>query len=437
MPNEVTPGNVGAPNTTVNKPGTGFGVDSDLDILNRAANDKPDVKTKDKADVIAETDDVEADTAEVDEPENAEDVADEILDEEKPDEEEVDEEVVDEPEPDLDKVFEGRPSLTDIKAKYPEIFKQFPELKQVLFREAEYSNLFPTVEEAKRSAGRADLLTNIENDIKEANTAPLLETVKGGGQDYMLKLSQNFLTSLEKIDRPVFIETIKPVLKNLVRNMYSVGKNKNNDQLYNAALIMHEYVFGDYEYEKGYESPLSKKDDPERKQFETEKTEFERKQFESAAKDINFRIDRSIGRIVERSLEKVDNLTPFLKNSITEKITKKIYDTLAKDQRHQATMKSHWSTAAQQGYAEDSKARAITAFLARAKSIIPAIRNEVLKEAFSKGQDRQPVARRPAPSGKIPPTNKIPSSGAVDWSKVKGGARGDMEILNGKIPLKG
>src|SRR5437763_300329 len=45
----------------------------------------------------------------------------------------------------------GRPTFKDIKAKYPNLFKDFPDLRDMVFRERDYSELFPTVEDAKEA----------------------------------------------------------------------------------------------------------------------------------------------------------------------------------------------------------------------------------------------------------------------------------------------
>ncbi|MGA2957600.1 MAG: hypothetical protein ABSF48_17985, partial [Thermodesulfobacteriota bacterium] len=42
-----------------------------------------------------------------------------------------------------------RYSLSEIKEKYPEIFKEFPGLRDSIFREIEYTKTFPTIEDAK------------------------------------------------------------------------------------------------------------------------------------------------------------------------------------------------------------------------------------------------------------------------------------------------
>jgi len=44
-----------------------------------------------------------------------------------------------------------RPSFKEIKEKYPDFFKTFPELREAFFRESEYTKIFPTVEDAKEA----------------------------------------------------------------------------------------------------------------------------------------------------------------------------------------------------------------------------------------------------------------------------------------------
>src|SRR6516225_9215499 len=66
-------------------------------------------------------------------------------------EEESDAETEDtEKEPDV-KIPFYRPPISAIKEKYPNFFKDFPELKESYFREMRFTELFPTVEDAKEA----------------------------------------------------------------------------------------------------------------------------------------------------------------------------------------------------------------------------------------------------------------------------------------------
>src|SRR6266404_1233667 len=49
------------------------------------------------------------------------------------------------------KVPFDRPTLKAIKEKYPNLFKDFPQLRDGYFRELQYTAIFPTIEDAKEA----------------------------------------------------------------------------------------------------------------------------------------------------------------------------------------------------------------------------------------------------------------------------------------------
>src|SRR5439155_10821415 len=94
----------------------------------------------------------------------------------------------------------GRPSFKDIKAKYPNLFKDFPDLREMFFREQGYSELFPTVEDAKEahenSANYSFLRELVEGGTTE-NTEEFLGAVKD--IDKLQSFAYSFLPALQKV----------------------------------------------------------------------------------------------------------------------------------------------------------------------------------------------------------------------------------------------
>src|SRR5687767_11360934 len=66
----------------------------------------------------------------------------------------------------------------DILKKYPTLFKDFPYLEKAYYREQQFTQVFPTIEEAKEASVKAGVLNNFENDLLKGNTVTILKGVK-------------------------------------------------------------------------------------------------------------------------------------------------------------------------------------------------------------------------------------------------------------------
>ena len=68
---------------------------------------------------------------------------------EQPEPEEPSDEAEDESEEEEDEpkvTYYDRPTVKQIKDKYPDFFKSFPQLRDMYFRESEFSKVFPTID---------------------------------------------------------------------------------------------------------------------------------------------------------------------------------------------------------------------------------------------------------------------------------------------------
>ena len=95
-------------------------------------------------------------------------------------------------------------------------------------------------------------------------------------------------------------------------------------------------------------------------------------------------------------------------------------------------MNSRWKRARLNGYTEADKASIITTFLARAKSILPTIKNKIVKSALgiqsSASKEREDRIVKVTPVRKE--NNGGPSSSSNGKAKLDYRKMSDLEILN-------
>ena len=374
------------------------------------AEEKPELEDKKVAPIIE--DEPESDDEPTAEPESADEVKDEPTKEDEP--------------------LHERPTFAQIKAKYPDILKDFPSLRSIYYREQQFSDLFPTPADAKEAAENNEAFSAIRSDVFDGDGTKFLEALKES--DQLDSFAGKVLNSLYKVSPEAQWKALAPVFQNAIRAFYK-SSNDENDQ--NAALRLAKYLFGDPEVASGKTNAVKdepKKEDKEEKSWKTERYN-------------SFRIDTLSGIHDTMKSEilsgmKEEHLSNFVKDAIATKVIDQIREQLQADQSHMNYMGKLWDKANSNGYTTADKTSITNAFLARAKAIVPGIRRKLIAEALGTSvkinKDKTEIVERgvnrrePGNSGKTPMNgNKVYSPKDIDFSKTS-----EMDILNGNVTLK-
>jgi len=364
-------------------------------------------------------------------------LTEELPEEVKELEEKLEEKV--EEEPKEDKFPYDRPTVTDINKAFPEFFKKFPAFKDVMFREKEFTMLFPTVEIAKDAAEASEALSDFRGDLFEGTGEKFTKALDEAGE--LDKFSSNFLTNLQKSNKDAYWNAVTPTLQNMVRAVWREGVKRNDDNLKLSAENVSIYLFDTAEVAQGKKSAVVEKQ-PEDPKIKAERADMQREKFNT------FRIDVlqecSKGAASQLDLDKFKQLTPKMKTILAREIITEVDNTIAKDEAHMKFVNSLWKRTQQSGYTNEIKSRIISAYLERAKSLVPSIRRRLLTEALGntpseakrklevseRAQSRREPGSggRPANGGRV----SVPSAKSVNWDKTT-----DMDFLNDNTTLKG
>ncbi len=365
-------------------------------------------------------------------------------DEEKLEVEEKDEE--EKPKEEPTEIRHSRPTVQGIKSKYPDFFKDFPDMRHVLFREGEYAQLFPTVDDAKEASEKVTDFDNLADLFNSGREEDLVEFLGGVAKTpaTLVSLAGNFLPSLYKTNRDLYFQTTTPIGEALVRNAHARGVSEGNDNLKNAALVLAKWAFGDYQFatgEKKSEPPqATQTKDP---RLEQEREEFYREKYNDTRNYIETNRLSKLKSEIKRGLDPNDVFNDFTSNLLMNQIIDEIGQELEKDQRHMSQMNSLWKQARKAGFAGNWKDRILTTYLSRARAIMPAIRARNRAEALKDKQQQSDKTRQIA--GKSSERKEVPGSGssgtqrgdgrintkAVDWGKTT-----DMDIINDRVTYR-
>jgi hypothetical protein len=328
-----------------------------------------------------------------------------------------------------------RPSLAQVRAKFPEFFKEFPQFKDIIYREQEYTTLFPTISDAREAADNNEAFVEIQNDLFKGDGTKFLSALQETKQ--LDKFSRNVLTSLYKVSPEAQWNAVAPVLQNAIRAFYNDSEDENNR---NAALRMSKFLFGTHEIAEGKRSAIKEvrdepKEDNEEKEWKNERyNTFNIDTLQSTYEGLNTQI-----------MDKIDPdgvLSTFMKDAIAEKCISEVRRQLEKDGDHMRYMKSLWTRAEKNGYTSADKSSITSAFLARAKALVPNIRRKLIAEALGTSAkinlkkqevvDKGQLRKEPGSSGKaVSNGNKVYNPRQIDFSKTS-----ELDIINGTVTLK-
>lgn len=349
--------------------------DDDLKFL-RSGEETPDEETTE------ETAEEEPETTE----EESEDTEENTEEDESSEEEE--EETEEEPEEDDEEEPVGAlVTAKDLKSKFPDIFKKVPELKAVIYREQQYSQLFSDPKEAQLAASQANVFQAMESDLLKGDIAPLFDSLKkSDGADFD-KLASNILPSLRKLDESTFMKVIAVPLKQVLRRAFSEGTRKGDKNLALSAQHLHNFVFDNTnlneksEFESG---DISKKSS-EQEKYEHKLNELDQRDHKNFKNTVDTEWLGGLHESFFQGFDPDNTLTKWTKDKLFEDAILELNKQLSSDPRHMKNMEGLWRQAKASGYDLSSKSRIVNAALARAKQIMPQVRQKLRSEALAKG----------------------------------------------------
>lgn len=333
-----------------------------------------------------------------------------------------------------------RPTYKQITEKYPKFFKEFPDLRHSFFAEKKYRQIFSTVEEAEEVRDQYDGIKELSDKFLNGTVENLVDVfndVKSTNKDSTSKIASNFLPALYKFSREDYEIATTPILESLVRTLFNESRSSKNENLENAAKLVSTFLFGDEDVATGKKTFVKQKQDiessEEKKQFDKEKREFHEQQWNLLSRNVSTSIKSILSKDVSKSLNIPDK---GLNEILTEKVLSEIDRLLMNDKSHLDVIDRMWKKASIDGFSDTWKDKIVSAYLARARTVMPSIKNKVTskisrsqnsndqKDKFNK--EISGVGTGKGSKG----SNSIPSS-KIDYRKTS-----DADIIDEKITTK-
>ena len=333
--------------------------------------EKPEKEEKDeKPSEIPDEDDREEDEDEEDEE------GDELAD--------IEEELE---EPDEEKLELTTPvRRREILKKYPNLFKDFPYLEKAYYREQQFTEIVPTIDDAKAAVQAKDTLDKYVDDmVVKGNVNNVLKLIKDTSPETFSNVVDNYMEHLQSVDREAYGHVLGNITKNLILGMVQEAKDNDNEDLKVAALLLNKYAFGTSKFtapKKLAKEEISGDKDKE-SQLSRREQEFAERQTQTAMSEVDTKVNNSIKGAIESNIDPNNVMTDYVKRNAIRDAQEKMTELISRDVRFKKIADKLWEKAAASNFSDASKAEIRKAFLAKARSLLAPVlksaRNEALK----------------------------------------------------------
>ena len=326
----------------------------------------------------------------------------EVVELEEPEEDELEEILAETEPPDEEKLELTTPvRRKEILAKYPTLFKDFPYLEKAYYREQQYTEILPSLDDAKLAVEKAQTLDNFEKELLSGSPESILKAVKENDTEAYNKLVDNYLPSLAKVDQQAFHHVVGNVIKQTIIGMYQESKNTQNEALANAAIVLNQFVFGTSTFAPP--SQLAKPESPEKSEVQTERMKFIQERFETVRDDLATKTTNTLKATIEQNIDPRDSMTDYVKRNAARDALETLNDLIDKDTRFRTILDKLWEKAFQSNFNKDSIDRIRSAYFSKAKTLLPTVIKKARNDAL-RGLGKRTEVDETDRKGPIPPS---------------------------------
>ena len=229
----------------------------------------------------------------------------------------------------------------DILAKYPNLFKDFPYLERAYYKEQKYTDILPTIEDAKVAAQKAQTLDKFESDLAQGNVVPILKAIKETDEEAFKNVVDNYLFVLESVDEKAYNHVLSNVIKNTIITMVDEAKRSSNEKLMESASLLNQFIFGTSEFVPPKKLATKAPDSVDDK-LKKERESFIKERFESVKGDLDTRVQNTLKSTVDAHIDPNGAMTDYVKRNAIRESLEKLDSDIASDTRFSQIMDGLW-----------------------------------------------------------------------------------------------
>lgn len=285
------------------------------------------------------------------------------------------------------------PRKKEILKEFPEIFKKFPFLEKMMYRDKEYTELFGSFDDAKEIAEKSEVFNNFESQLLSGHTEDILRNIKEVDEKAFNIIVDDYLATLAKVDKDSYFHVVGNLNKRLIMEMVQEAKDTDNDDLKQAALLVNQFIFGTAKFTAPANRVTDRKTDNEQSEVEQERLSFVKERFESARDDLQLQVDNTLRATITDYIDPKGVMSSYVKKNAVADAMKILTASIAEDSSVATNLGRLWKSAFDNKFSKDNLNRIKSFYLSKAKAnlknaIIKA-RAEALKDARPANRDKE------------------------------------------------
>lgn len=290
----------------------------------------------------------------------------------------------------------SRFTLDDLKTAFKDKPELLKEAKHAFFREQQFTEYFPTIEDAKRASEAQLAYEEITTAVVDGDAEKFITELGSESGDGLKKFAENFLPALQEKDKDLFLDISTPIVKQFVRNAYAYGVREKNDNVANAAKIIHRVLFGGEYSDVASDSPLLSRDRKDKKddKVDKDKEQYFNQKYQGLRNEVATLCYSKLEEEIGKGLDDLTKTKPGLKKLITKDVKDRILEEMDKDAAYDGRMKSLWKREERNGFSGTLKTSFLTNFMGKARTLIPKLRAQARKEALGKEDTKEDDIKR-------------------------------------------
>jgi hypothetical protein len=284
----------------------------------------------------------------------------------------------------------------EILKKYPSLFKDFPYLEKAYYRERQFTEVFPTINDAKVAVDKARVLDNVERQVMNGDITQVLSAAKQESSEAFYKIADNYLPALRAVDQQAYYHVLGNVVKDTIITMVKEARTlgEQGAPLQAAANILNQFVFGSQTFKPP--TTLSRQVNPNEAEYENriKQQEYSRvmSTFESVKDDLQTRADNVLKSTIDQHIDPNGSMSDFVKKNANREAFETLEDLITKDTHFKSILDKLWERAFQKNFDKESTDKIKSAYLTKAKTLLPSVikraRNDALKGSNGRSSER-------------------------------------------------
>lgn len=338
----------------------------------------------------------------------------------------------------------------DLKEKFPEALKQFPQLRSAIFKAAQYEQFYPTVQDAQEAAAISQVYNQMEVEVSKGNIAPIINSLRKNAPEALKSLAQGFMETLG--DRELQNIAAEPVIRGALQQMLTDAVNTRNKNLELTAKYAINWLYGVRDGKLPPPVARGAKEDPlagERATLQQERATLAQQRFHNVQQPIIADTEDSVVKYIGKHIDPDKKMTEFTRDAAVKRVFDELTAKLVADPGHMRRITHLWNQIRQNPSLAASLGPEIRrAFAGSAKPHLPTLISAARAKALGVtgkaptpgNPKRQPVLAGGG-SGRVGVGGnggvvKGVSLGNIKPSDINYDKTSEDDILNGKVTLK-